>query len=67
VQQRLHEQPCAGGAALEGVEVAERVRIELLVELLSGRGGVRVDHDERRKEFVRRFGRERLRFCLLAL
>ena len=67
MQQRLHEHPCPDGAALERVEIAKRVRIELVVELLSGHGRVRVDHHERRKQLVRRFSRECLRFCLLAL
>ena len=67
MQQRLHEHPCPEGATLEGVEIAKRARIQLVVELLSNHGRVRVDHDQRREELVRRLGRECLRLCLLAL
>ena len=67
LQERLHELPRAGGGPSQGVEIAERIGVELVVEALQGRRRVGVDHDERREQLVRGLGREPLEGGLLAL
>ena len=67
LQERLHEQPRAGGGPPQRVEIAARLGVELVVEPLQRRRRVGVDHDERGEELVRGLGREPLEGGVLAL
>ena len=60
VQQRLDQQPDAGGAAAERVEIAPRLGLPLRVETLGDHHRIRLGHHERRDQLVRGDGGEGL-------